>query len=439
MSKSALTLCVLFAVTIPVFAQYDTIIFDPLNGQTMQGKVVETGSANVPASFTPEGWTPGYGDGNNNHILYELEENVEEGFIQFQVRGMHASKAKHGSDNAFCGMYDGRGIEEPTQYFNNFKQNYFRWNTHWRQNRAAMKSVISCSRNSEDRHNSSLAVFHTCSDLDCRDFSEEPTGNGLEWDSTTWHTIRVEWRYKKFKVMVDGVTKWNVTGEYPYAPVDHKIWLGSAPGYDLKYTATIPGLYYRNFVVAQYELSSNAEIAKLWIADTAYSAFDAHLSVQTIYLDTSILEVPRLTAEPAQGGAKVTIVPASKIGGSITERTTEILVKAEDSLFTKRYRIRFDYIKPVAPAIPTSVPIKTGMSNGIYPNPVKDIGFFHDQLKISSYTMYDVSGKEQLLSGKTRPQDTFGSFSIGKLERGTYILLAINPFGESYRWKVVKE
>jgi hypothetical protein len=158
------------------------------------------------------------------------------------------------ADTGFIGMYDGRGINEPIKYINNFKYNYFRWNFHYRQDRSQFKSVVSCAAPTAERLNSSYAVFSGGGDL--RDWYSEPTGTNYSFDANNWYTVKIEWKNKNFKVTINGTTVWSVSdGPYDYAPKDFKIWLGSAPGYDDKYVNSVRNIIYRNFKVVKYTSS----------------------------------------------------------------------------------------------------------------------------------------------------------------------------------------
>ena len=220
------------ALILPAAADAQTLIIDdPLQGSTV--------GTQVGGSFSAEGYQPKSGQ---NHILYDLPQTVSEGYVQFEVKGMDHAVVPVDGDHGFFAMYDGRGIAEPIKYFDDFKQNFFRWNCHWRQNRAAMKCVISCAAPTPQRLNATKAVYSGT-----RDWSVEPTGKGVSWDPARWVAFKIEWKNRTFKVFIDGVEKWSASGPYDYAPVDHKAWLGCAPGQGKKYVCHVPNIVYRNF------------------------------------------------------------------------------------------------------------------------------------------------------------------------------------------------
>ncbi len=208
---------------------------------SLQGK---TKGQQVGGAFGPEGYLPGLGQ---NHILYELPRTVREGYIEFEVKGMDAAAVPKDGDHGFLGMYDGRGVAEPAQYFRDLKSNFYRWNVHWRQNRHAMKCVISCAAPSAEREKAAMAQYG-----EKRDWTKEPMGRTVQWDPARWHQLRVEWQGKTFRVLVDGIENWRAEGPYDYAPVNHRIWLGSAPASGDKYPCMIKDIVYRNFKVVTF-------------------------------------------------------------------------------------------------------------------------------------------------------------------------------------------
>jgi hypothetical protein len=174
------------------------LINDPLLGST---KGTMTGGM-----VTAEGYMPGKGyvaGRGCSHIRYDLPTTVRNGRITFEVKGMvsYSSDLEHG----FLGMYDGRGVKEPAVYAPDFKQNYYRWNVHYRGDQKAMKCVLTLAR--PDRVSAARAVFPGDSPAD-RDFSTEPTGGNITFDPARWHKFVVEWRARTFSVTIDGAEKW---------------------------------------------------------------------------------------------------------------------------------------------------------------------------------------------------------------------------------------
>lgn len=228
------------------------VISDPLTNSQTVGELYDPVGSGVESSFNAEGWKPGHSSTNKNHILYSLPYTVKEGYYEYEIKGMQpygASETDADFDPAFSAMYDGRGITEPIAYFDDYKQNFFRWNVHFRGDKKKIKSVINLSNETQARISASKSVFANDDD---RDFVAEPTGSAFTWNPENWYKIRVHWKDKKYTVTVNDTKLWEVTGPYVYNPVAQRIWLGCAPGYEKKYTASIQNLVFRNFKLVSY-------------------------------------------------------------------------------------------------------------------------------------------------------------------------------------------
>ncbi len=245
--------------TILFFSMFSSNIYnsqvldDPLQGSTI--------GTQIGGTFTSEGYKPGTG---SNHILYTVPSQVINGYVEFDIKGFLPSELiGTGNDHAFIAMYDGRGIGNNPSWAD-FRDNYFRWNFHWRQSASVFKSVVNCAAPTSARINSSYAIFKEdmnndgIVDIDDRDWYDEPSGSAFSWDNskTKWYKIKVEWNNKTYKVYVDGQVVWSnhKAGLYDYSPVDHKIWLGS--GID-KYDSDNPNVIYRNFKLVNLGGSSS--------------------------------------------------------------------------------------------------------------------------------------------------------------------------------------
>ena len=236
---------ILYFFLISVVLGQTTVISDNLIGGTVAGK-------QYGGVFTGEGYVPGTG---TNHILYTVPSTATNGYVEFQVKGVNASQFPAGAEHGFLIMYDGRGITEPVKYLPDFRENFFRWNLHWRQSRGVMKAVVNCAAPTSARLNASTAIFPGNWTLDERDYVSEPNGRSVNWNPSLWYTIRVEWKNKRFQVFVNGSQVWadnypyGHAAVYDYDPIDHRIWLGSGTG---KYGADISNIVYRNFKVVDY-------------------------------------------------------------------------------------------------------------------------------------------------------------------------------------------
>ena len=197
--------------------------------------------------LTSEGYRPGIREGRTTSSS-SCRRFPNRATSSIRIKGMEAHEGPE-RDIAFSGMYDGRGVEEPAQYFRDFKDNYFRWNSHWRTNRQVVKNVISMAAPSDERTQSSRAVFRG----GVRDWSAEPNGAPVQWDKDRWHTVRLIWNGGRVSMRVDDVLVWEASGPYPYAPVEPRLWIGCAPGYGTKYTSQFDSLLYRHLKVVALE------------------------------------------------------------------------------------------------------------------------------------------------------------------------------------------
>lgn len=194
----------------------------------------------VGGRLTPDGYRPTTTDG---HLLYRLPSWPSAGALEVEILGMQAATA---GDHAFLALYDGRGITEPASYFTDFRENYFRFNLHWRVERQAMKAVANCAAPTPARLHAPRAVFATG---EKRDFVLEPTGQPVAWDPLRWHRLKLEWSPTHLVVLVDGTEVWRIATPFPYAPVEPRLWLGCAPGHGEKYRNHLPGILYRNLTL----------------------------------------------------------------------------------------------------------------------------------------------------------------------------------------------
>jgi len=215
-------------------SSYSQPVFsDSLQGST-QGHV-------AGGRFTDEGYSPGKGE---SHILFNLPRTIKTGAVEFEVKGM-TNNTPDDTDHGFFAQYDGRGVSEPADYFSEYKENYFRWNVHYRQNRQAMKGVVNNAFPTRYRQLSRTAIFEN----GIRDWTAEPTGRQVNWDPNRWYKMRIEWGGGSYSVKIDGRQVWSLTSPQPYAPIDHRMRLGSGPG---KYSSEVNDIVYRNFNVYDF-------------------------------------------------------------------------------------------------------------------------------------------------------------------------------------------
>ncbi|MCB9258701.1 MAG: T9SS type A sorting domain-containing protein [Ignavibacteriales bacterium] len=312
LKRLLITLIFLVLGSATIFSQ-TLVLSDALSGST-QGQ-------RYGGTLTSEGYQPGTGE---NHILYKLNQ-IPNGYVEFEMTGFRPSSVPVGEDHGFLAMYDGRGINEPASYFGNFKFNFFRWNLHWRQNRAAFKSVVNLASPSTS-NNSNIGYWVQVGSEDPRDYDTEPTGTGFSWNSSAWTKIKVEWRNKQFKVYANGQLVWNSSGPYDYAPKDFRIWLGSGPG---KYNSDVSGQTFRNFKVYSYggvvtpvdELSISPSSQNV-----ASSAGNTNISVSSNVSWSASDNASWLSLSPTSGSNNGSITATFQENTSSSSRTATVTV-----------------------------------------------------------------------------------------------------------------
>lgn len=238
--RRLLSLVVLAGLMTAAVAAERLIIEDRLLGQTVGER--------FGGRLTADGFAP---VGPQDHLLYRIPAFFTRGYATFEMRGMMPVTD---GDHAFFAIYDGRGIAEPARYFEDFRENFFRFNLHWRGSREAIKCVVNCAQPTEERRQAVRAVFpHE----GARDWVAEPTGQPVAWEPQNWHLVRIDWSETVIAVSVDGRSVWRQELVYPYRPVEPRIWLGCAPGHGPKYTHQINGLRYRNFRLVSLDEGSH--------------------------------------------------------------------------------------------------------------------------------------------------------------------------------------
>ena len=336
MKKRTTTLAaLLFVFGLSASAQ-TLIISDPLTDGTTKG-VLDVSCPDATAAFTADGWQPGASGDNQNHILYDVPFMFKEGYMEFEVKGI-SKPSNVDFDPAFCGIYDGRGINEPILYFNDFKQNYYRWNVHFRGDNGLFKCKIQMAANTEEKDTRDKAVLQGAEyskDAQCVD---EPNGQAVSWDATKWYKFKVEWKARKYTVYVDGTSKWSSTRTCDYTPRDMKIWLGCAPGTSGKYTASMVGATYKNFKLYTYDTPKfNCGYGTVNLPATSFVSFGKNIKNETRVKEfffenlSSTVSMPITIASSSAdftvASSSFTLAPNEKKFVDITMNTTAALAK----------------------------------------------------------------------------------------------------------------
>jgi hypothetical protein len=235
------------------------VLQDPLtNGETV-GTI-------VGGELTDRGYTASQPQ-SRDHILYRLPRTIRHGQITFEAHGVRPNPNNANHDPALLGMYDGTGIDEPIAYFNNFKQNHFRFNVHVRSDRNVFKSVITAAHPTPENLNAERAVFPG-SGKDTRDWTVESNGPQVEFaEEDRWERFRLEWGPLGYALYRDDERVWKrsiAPSDPAYAPRDHRLWLGSAPAASsTKYTTGSPPFTFRNLEVRDLDANPMPEPGSL--------------------------------------------------------------------------------------------------------------------------------------------------------------------------------
>jgi hypothetical protein len=334
-NRTAIVTIVLFLVFGFAANTQTLVISDPLTDGTSKG-VIDVSTADATAAFTAEGWQPGASFQNQNHILYDVPFMFKEGYLEFEVKGL-STPSSIDYDPALCALYDGRGINEPILYFNDFKQNCYRWNVHFRGDNGLFKCKIQTAANNEEKDTRDKAVFQGADyglDAQCLN---EPNGSAVVWNAAKWYKVKVDWKAKKYTVTVDGNQVWGTTLGCDFTPRDMKIWLGCAPGSSGKYTATQPGLTFKNFKLYTYDSPKlNCGYGSVNLPATSFVSFGKNIKNETIvkqffFENLTAGEMPisitQNNSDFSIASTNFTLAPAEKKMVDITMNANAALVK----------------------------------------------------------------------------------------------------------------
>lgn len=150
---------------------------------------------------------------------------------------------------------------------------------------------------------------------------------------------------------------------------------------------------------------TDATLSDLTVAGGTIEGFDPGVFDYEVFLPEGITEVPEVGATPADDSASVDITPATSLSGEEADRTTTILITAEDGTTTQVYTVLFTVVT-------TGVQPAFGNALKVYPVPA------NNQLIISGLKqvpvdifILDVTGrvvKQMTSTGKKSQLDISG-------------------------------
>lgn len=181
-------------------------------------------------------------------------------------------------------------------------------------------------------------------------------------------------------------------------------------------------------------LSDNAYLASLTVSSgTLNPQFNPNTFVYNVSLEPSVTSVV-VTANPQEPNATVNIYPYTNLNGSLSQRTTTVVVVAPNNINSQIYSVIFTYQN-------SSInKISQATFSEVYPNPAKDIikvkfknNTENCKILIHNGFGYIVEVKE--LNASVNETE----FNIENLPQGTYFILINYSNSKSDLHKIIKQ
>lgn len=161
-----------------------------------------------------------------------------------------------------------------------------------------------------------------------------------------------------------------------------------------------------------YVASSDASISDLQVDGSTVNGFSPALLSYSVELPTGTTVVPVVTVLTSHDSAVVTVSDATDLGGSEAERTTTILITAEDEVTTKTYTVIF--------TLAVGIDHQSSAIFEIYPVPANDFLQIKSEEALRELRIISITGstiKVSELSGEKNIQ-----LDISDLKSGVYFL-----------------
>ncbi len=161
-----------------------------------------------------------------------------------------------------------------------------------------------------------------------------------------------------------------------------------------------------------YMPSSDASISDLLVDSVSVDGFSPAQLTYNVVLPASTTEVPPVTAVTNNDSAVVSVTDAANLTGTEAERTSTVLITAEDKVSTKTYQVIFSLAVGIADL--------EGESIEIYPVPANDFLHVKGMESLRELRMINITGSTVMiieLSGEKSTQ-----LDISYLESGVYFL-----------------
>ena len=161
-----------------------------------------------------------------------------------------------------------------------------------------------------------------------------------------------------------------------------------------------------------YVPSDDASISDLLVDDVSVDGFSPAQLIYNVVLPTTTTEVPAVTAVTNHDSAVVTVTDAVNLTGTEAERTSTVLITAEDKVATKTYQVIFSLAVGIADL--------EGETIEIYPVPAGDFLHVKGATSLRELQMINMTGSTVMLINLSGEKST--QLDISDLESGVYFL-----------------
>lgn len=171
--------------------------------------------------------------------------------------------------------------------------------------------------------------------------------------------------------------------------------------------------------LAPYEQSSDASISDLLVNGVSVAGFTPAQITYNVELEAGTTEIPVVSAVTNNDKAVVTVTDATNLGGTEAERTSTVLITAEDGVTTKTYVVIF--------SLSVGIDDQFNQVAEIYPVPAQSTLYLKNVGSVNEVRVIDITGsvlKIRELSGENAIE-----LDVSGLNSGVFFLKLTN--GES--------
>ena len=161
-----------------------------------------------------------------------------------------------------------------------------------------------------------------------------------------------------------------------------------------------------------YVPSSDASISDLLVDDVSIDGFSPAQLTYNVVLPSGTTDVPPVTAVSNNDSAVVTVTDAANLTGTEAERTSTVLITAEDKVTTKTYQVIFSLAVGIADLEEKTIEI--------YPVPAGDFLHVKAATSLRELRMINMTGSTVMLINLSGEKST--QLDISDLESGVYFL-----------------